>query len=251
MTDDNSQIQVPKYYAVLRGKHPGIYRSEKDALAQINDFDHPEMGVFNSEKEAIEYFNQDNGPGKDYYIPAEQVLLPSGSIADEDLGKFNATSDFVTVSKGLPDDNHEMPQPLDNKGNDIAFKPDLTVFITGLDTGFWGYAIIGKEIICDSGLDINVKGLTLMQIALARALEQLYIIGDKDKKIEIAMPSDKLLKAMDLPDVSDINDINPAKQDYIKKQLSRFKTVHLTLANAAYDQKAIAKAKQELNLPEK
>ena len=242
-----SEMQVPKYYAVVRGREPGIYRSEKDAMSQIKDFKDSDMAIFDSEKAAIEYFNKDKGAGDDYYIPSEQVVLPSGIISAQDLGKFNDTSDFVTVQQGDPNNAENKPKTPD-KSNDVPFNPDITVVVTGQENGFWGYAICNQDLICDSGVNIDVPELSLNQIALARALEQLYIIGVKDKKIEIAVTDPDLLKAMDMRDVTEFDGISPSKQDYIKRQLINFKQVHLTQINAAEDQTAVKKGKSALNI---
>lgn len=252
-----SDTKVPKYYAVVRGKNPGIYRSEKDALNQINGFDKPDMAVFDSEKEAINYFNKDTH-GSGFIIPAEQVVLPSGDITGEDLGKFNETSDFVTVSQG----NDPAPKPnapmqinvskiakTPNQSNDVKFNPDVTCLIAGLSNGFWGYGIVNSQDICDSGVNVSVSSIGLEQIALSNLLEQLYILGFKDEKIEIAVMHKDLLKAIDLNSVNDIPGLSPSKHNYIKKQLNNFKLVHLTKADSAEDQEAVKKIKSMLNLP--
>lgn len=266
----NDQINMPKYYAVVRGKKPGIYRSEKDALNQINGFANPDMQVFNSEKEAIAYFNRDTGSG--YTIPAEQVVIPDGEISNEDLGKFNDTSDFITVS--MPDDNgnfdktptkvmnigftpNKVPDQVDvkpiakpapNKGNDVPFNPKVTCLVAGLSNGFWGYGIIAEQDICDSGVNIGVKAIGLEQIALSNLLEQLYILGFKDKKIEIAVLHKDMLEALDLNSVNNVHGLSPSKHNYIKKQLANFKLVHITQETAAENQDAIGKIKDMLNL---
>lgn len=263
--DKNQQMQVPKYYAVVRGKHPGIYRSQRDALNQINGFDHPDMQVFDSEYDAIQYFNRDNGPGKDFTIPAEQVVLPSGTYTNEDLGKFNETSDFVVVHGGAVDSNNDTPQQTvpdqidvtaiakNTKAvsNDTKFKPDVTCLIAGLDNGFWGYGIIDEkgQNICDSGVNIGVPAIGLEQMALSNLLEQLYILGKKDLKIEIAVMHKDMLKVLDLGSVNDVPGLSPSKHNYIKKQLANFNVVHMTVENAAVNSKAVDSIKNMLNLP--
>lgn len=266
----NDKINVPKYYAVVRGKKPGIYRSEKDALNQINGFANPDMQVFDSEKDAIAYFNRDTNSG--YTIPAEQVVIPDGEISNEDLGKFNDTSDFITVS--MPDSNgnfsaaptkvmnigftpNKVPDQVDvkpiaksapNKGNDVPFNPEVTCMVAGLANGFWGYGIVASQDICDSGVNIGVKAIGLEQIALSNLLEQLYILGFKDKKIEIAVLHKDMLEALDLNSVNDVPGLSPSKHNYIKKQLANFKLVHITQETAAENQDAISKIKDMLNL---
>ena len=263
--DKNQQMQVPKYYAVVRGKHPGIYRSQRDALNQINGFDHPDMQVFNSEYDAIQYFNRDNGPGKDFTIPAEQVVLPSGTYTNEDLGKFNETSDFVVVHGGAVDSDNDtqkqtVPDQIDVTAiakntkavsNDTKFKPDVTCLIAGLDNGFWGYGIIDEkgQNICDSSVNIGVPAIGLEQIALSSLLEQLYILGKKDLKIEIAVMHKDMLKVLDLGNVNDVPGLSPSKHNYIKKQLANFNVVHMTVENAAVNSKAVDSIKNMLNLP--
>lgn len=248
--------KIPKYYAVVRGKKPGIYRSEKDALSQINGFSNPDMAVFDSEKEAINYFNKDRNGG--FIIPAEQVVLPSGDITGEDLGKFNATSDFVTVSQGdEPAPNPNAPMQINvskiaekpNQSNDVKFNPDITCLVAGLSNGFWGYGIINNQDICDSGVNVSVSSIGLEQIALSNLLEQLYILGFKDKKIEIAVMHKDMLKALDLGNVNDVPGLSPSKHNYIKKQLSNFKLVHLTKEDSAENQEAVKRIKDMLNLP--
>lgn len=263
---NNKQMQVPKYYAVVRGRKPGIYRSQRDALNQINGFDHPDMQVFDSEYDAIQYFNRDNGPGKDFTIPAEQIVLPSGTYTNEDLGKFNETSDFVVVHGGAVDSNsaksetQNVPDQLDVTAiaknskavsNDAEFKPDVTCLIAGLDNGFWGYGIIDEkgENICDSGVNIGVPAIGLEQMALSSLLEQLYILGKKDLKIEIAVMHKDMLKALDLGSVNDVPGLSPSKHNYIKKQLANFNVVHMTVENAAVNSKAVDAIKNMLNLP--
>lgn len=264
--DKNQQMQVPKYYAVVRGRKPGIYRSQRDALNQINGFDHPDMQVFDSEYDAIQYFNRDNGPGKDFTIPAEQIVLPSGTYTNEDLGKFNETSDFVVVHGGAVNSNsaesetQDVPDQLgvtaiakNSKAvsNDAEFKPDVTCLIAGLDNGFWGYGIIDEkgENICDSGVNIGVPAIGLEQMALSSLLEQLYILGKKDLKIEIAVMHKDMLKALDLNNVNDVPGLSPSKHNYIKKQLNNFNVVHMTVENAAVNSKAVDAIKNMLNLP--
>ena len=263
--DKNQQMQVPKYYAVVRGKHPGIYRSQRDALNQINGFDHPDMQVFNSEYDAIQYFNRDNGPGKDFTIPAEQVVLPSGTYTNEDLGKFNETSDFVVVHGGAVDSDNDtqkqtVPDQIDVTAiakntkavsKDTKFKPDVTCLIAGLDNGFWGYGIIDEkgQNICDSSVNIGVPAIGLEQIALSSLLEQLYILGKKDLKIEIAVMHKDMLKVLDLGNVNDVPGLSPSKHNYIKKQLANFNVVHMTVENAAVNSKAVDSIKNMLNLP--
>lgn len=169
-------------------------------------------------------------------------------------GNFSAASAKVMnigfMPNKVPDqvDVKPIAKPVPNKGNDVPFNPKVTCLVAGLANGFWGYSIVANQDICDSGVNIGVKAIGLEQIALSNLLEQLYILGFKDKKIEIAVLHKNMLEALDLNSVNDVPGLPPSKHNYIKKQLANFKLVHITQETAAENQEAISKIKDMLNL---
>ena len=47
-----------KYYAVKKGKHPGIYTTWKDCQKEIDHFKDAKFKSFDSKKEALAYLKQ-------------------------------------------------------------------------------------------------------------------------------------------------------------------------------------------------
>ena len=49
-----------KYYAVKKGRHPGIYTTWKDCQKEIDHFKDAKFKSFDSKKEALAYLKQNN-----------------------------------------------------------------------------------------------------------------------------------------------------------------------------------------------
>ena len=49
-----------KYYAVKKGRHPGIYTTRKDCQKEVDHFKDAKYKSFDSKKEALAYLKQNN-----------------------------------------------------------------------------------------------------------------------------------------------------------------------------------------------
>ena len=49
-----------KYYAVKKGRHPGIYTTWKDCQKEVDHFKDAKYKSFDSKKEALAYLKQNN-----------------------------------------------------------------------------------------------------------------------------------------------------------------------------------------------
>lgn len=49
-----------KYYAVKKGRHPGIYTTWKDCQKEVDHFKDAKFKSFDSKKEALAYLKQNN-----------------------------------------------------------------------------------------------------------------------------------------------------------------------------------------------
>lgn len=64
-----------KYYAVRKGRQPGLYYIWEDAKRQVDGFSGAEHRAFFSESEALEYLEKNT-------IFSEKVIIGSGGFCD-------------------------------------------------------------------------------------------------------------------------------------------------------------------------
>lgn len=67
-----------KYYAVKKGRHPGIYTTWKDCQKEIDHFKDAKFKSFDSKKEALAYLKQNNQ--KVHYIQNKKQQIKENKI---------------------------------------------------------------------------------------------------------------------------------------------------------------------------
>ncbi|MQS52555.1 RNase HI [Lactobacillus salsicarnum] len=160
---------LQKYYAVRRGKNPGIYRTWPECKKQVDGFTGARYKSFTTEAEAVEFLN-----GKDSYTPKTKAKTAKVS---ENLDDF----DVVVYTDGGSR----------NHGNVKGGHVKTT------DTAAWAYHINhNNEKFEGTDGEFGATNNRMEIMALIESIKRLNDLGLVDEKIIFILDSQYVLNAI-------------------------------------------------------
>ncbi|AKP68011.1 ribonuclease H family protein [Companilactobacillus ginsenosidimutans] len=159
---------MQKYYAVRRGRKPGIYRSWPDCQKQVNGFENARYKSFTTEAEAEEFLK-----GKDSFKPRAK----SSKKVSENLDDY----DVVVYTDGGSRNHGNV------KGGHVK----------STDTAAWAYHINNQgEVTEGTDGEFGATNNRMEIMALLESIKRLNDLGINDKKIIFVLDSQYVLNAI-------------------------------------------------------
>ncbi len=106
-----------KYYAVKKGRKPGIYNTWPDAQKQVSGFTNAQFKSFQTEKEAQAFLNDQNDLAKD--IPTDALIAYVDGSFNKRTGSYSYG--VVLLKNGIVLDE------LSNAGSDVEYAESFQI----------------------------------------------------------------------------------------------------------------------------
>lgn len=169
-----------KYYAVKKGRKPGVYKTWDEAKKQVDGFSNAEYKSFNNVIDAIKF--------------AEIKIQPSN--IDDAIQKIKQTSKDLKQKSGPKTDQKYYATIYTDGGsrNTGVYKGG---HVNKTDKAAWAYLIVqGKNKIHQAGGEFGATNNKMEQTALIEALKKLIELNYNDRKLHFILDSQYVLNAI-------------------------------------------------------